>query len=78
MDKHNLQKKVQRRENTIQTLFANFETDPEISKKLQSEIVSQLKKSNENLEERLTDLQTLETKHKNHYNAEIRLVYFDL
>ena len=25
-----------------------------------------------------SDLQNLKTKHKNHYNAEIRLVYFDL
>ena len=78
VDKHNLQKKVRRRDNKIQTLLANFETDREISKKLRSEIVSQLRKKNENLEQRLRDLQTLETKHKNHYNAEIRLVYFDL
>ena len=75
---HNLQKKVQRRDKKIQTLLDNFETDKEISKKLHTEIVTKLKESNENLKERLTDLQNLETKHKNHYNAEIWLVYFDL
>ena len=62
----------------MQAYFDNSETDKEISKKLHTKIVTKLKASNENLKEKLKDLQNLETKHRNHYNAEIQLVYFHL
>lgn len=49
----------------------------EQSAEIHKETIAKLT-SNENLKERIKDLQNLQTKHKNHYNAEMRLVYFDL
>ncbi|XP_072023391.1 uncharacterized protein [Amphiura filiformis] len=77
-EKHNLQKKVLRKDVKVQGLLQNFETDANIADKLHAEIVAKLKKENEDLNCRLKQLQALETKQGKRYNAEIRLVYYDL
>lgn len=77
-EKHNLQKKVRRRDMKVQKLLENFETDSAIADKLHQEIVTKLKKENEDLNSRLKELKVLETKQGKRYCAEIRLVYYDL
>ena len=77
-DKHNLQKKVRRKDLKMQRLMDNFESDLTIADKLHQGIVAKLQQEKEDMNRRLTQLSALETKQGKWYNAEIRLVYYDL